>query len=316
MVKLTPRCARLLCALWFFCAVLSSAGLVRATPEEAAMAEKLFQEGRDAMDGGDYETACDKFGESQRLDPGAGALMNWAACEEKLQRVASAWQHWREAMSLLRPDDPRVQYAEERSQALEPQVPYLTVVLAAGAPPGSRVVLDDAELGSASLGSALPVDPGEWHITVHAPGRVARAFKVRIELADKLTIKVSAGAPQAVQDEPVSLAPYKWAALGVGVVGIAGGVVTGVLAKDRRDTVDQNCDANSQCNAAGATAAREGETLVTLNTVSWVVAAVGVGAGVTLWILDDSGSSEEPASAKLGVSPTVGGAALQFRSRF
>src|SRR5262249_46236771 len=60
------------------------------SPEQAAMAEKLFDEARQLMLGHTYDEACAKFAESERLDPAAGTLLNLAVCHEAQGRTATA----------------------------------------------------------------------------------------------------------------------------------------------------------------------------------------------------------------------------------
>src|SRR5262245_16002439 len=128
----TPRfvCRALLAAL------LATSSAFAAGSDPAA-AEALFAAGRVAFDQGDYETACAKFAESQRLDPAPGTLMNLGACNEKRGRLASAWENWREALSTLRADDDRRPAAEKRVAELEERLPRLDVRLAPTAPPGT-----------------------------------------------------------------------------------------------------------------------------------------------------------------------------------
>ena len=63
--------------------------VVRAegTPEEKAVATALFKEARELMDRGEIAAACDKFAESQRLEPAGGTLLNLAVCNEKRGRL-------------------------------------------------------------------------------------------------------------------------------------------------------------------------------------------------------------------------------------
>src|SRR5258706_15138092 len=72
-------------------------------PRDPATADALFRQGRQAMEAKNYADACQKFAESQKLDPAAGTAMNLATCEEKLGKLASAWQHWKEALDALPP---------------------------------------------------------------------------------------------------------------------------------------------------------------------------------------------------------------------
>jgi hypothetical protein len=56
--------------------------LAGAQARDPAAAEVLFRRGREAMEAKRYADALPSFAESQRLDPGAGTLMNLATCEE------------------------------------------------------------------------------------------------------------------------------------------------------------------------------------------------------------------------------------------
>ena len=150
----------------------------RAQRGDAAAAEQLFAAGRQAFERGDFATACPKFEESQRLDPAAGTLINLAACYEKLGRLASAWEAWRGALQVLTPTDERRPAVERLAEAMEKRVPRLFIELAPGAPPGTRVTRDAVDLGTASLGVGLPVDPGRHLVVATAPGRLERRYDV------------------------------------------------------------------------------------------------------------------------------------------
>src|SRR5262245_59132112 len=96
-----------------------------AQSRDAATAEALFRQGRAAMESKNFQEACPKFAESQKLDPAAGTLMNLATCEEKLGKLASAWQHWKEALDALPQKDDRVTFAKGRVDELEKKLPRL-----------------------------------------------------------------------------------------------------------------------------------------------------------------------------------------------
>src|SRR5262249_28699952 len=140
-----------------------------AQTQDGAAAEVLFREGRKAQEANDYQEALQKFAESQKLDPAPGTLMNLATCEEKLSKLATAWQHWREALDPLPRGDARTAFAKTRVRELESRLPRLTVVLTSGEA-DARVFRDDVELGRASLGAALPVDPGPHAVMVLSSG--------------------------------------------------------------------------------------------------------------------------------------------------
>jgi hypothetical protein len=153
-------------------AASSSAGAQGNT--DAALAETLYRQGRDLMAQGKAAEACPKFAESQRLDPATGTLLNLAACYESVGKRASAWLAYTEAAVAARRDqrEDRVRFAQDRISALEPKLSRLTVVVSPEAETtGLEVRLNGALIGLASRGVATPVDPGDYRIEAHAPGK-------------------------------------------------------------------------------------------------------------------------------------------------
>jgi hypothetical protein len=298
------------------------------TPRDPAAAEALFDEGRRALEKNDLETACAKFAESQRLDPGVGTLMNWASCEERQGRIATAWQRWREAVDQLPVDDERLGFATKRAALLEPRLPRLSITLRQRAPRESRVMRDDVALGQASLGTLLPVDPGEHRITVRAPGFEPRAFTLVIDEGEKKSIEVEPGKalPQRTQVDgearkQSNTRTVGWALIGAGGAGVMTGIVTGLLLPAKQDEVDANCSAEG-CNQAGVDAASEGKTLLVVNAVGWGAGIAALGAG-TYFVLS---SKSEPVSTRdtrarrrspsVGVLHVPSGLGLTYRSGF
>jgi tetratricopeptide (TPR) repeat protein len=315
--------------------LLSATAVAQA--RDSAAAEALFSEGRRAFDAGDYVTACDKFEESQRLDPAAGTLINLAACEERLGRIASAWQSWREALRTLRRDDDRYPVVERRAKEMEARVPRLEVRLAADTPPGTRVQRDDIELGAASLGVMLPVDPGKHRVQVTAPGFSAREYSVHLEPGENAGLVVEPGNPISVAKMPPHAAAAKPGATaakpraeparpfatrtlgfvvgGAGLGAIAAGSVMGLLALDRKHTLEENCDdvaGKLECDEQGLDAASSGETFATLSTIAFAAGIVGLGAAAYLVLNADSGEPKTSAGARVAAS----GATLFFATRF
>ncbi len=102
---------------------------------DQAAATALFKQGRDLMAAGKYADACPKLAESQRLDPGAGTLLNLATCYEKNGQLASAWTTYQDAASAAQKagEGERVKAARAKVAALEPTLPTLTIVVPAAA---------------------------------------------------------------------------------------------------------------------------------------------------------------------------------------
>ena len=102
-------------------AVATSAHAGSPTEDDKAAAETLFREAKKLLSAGKLNRACSKFDASHKLDPSVGALLNHAACREKLRQYASAWALFSEAASLaaLRSDRRRRRTAVRRMKAGE-----------------------------------------------------------------------------------------------------------------------------------------------------------------------------------------------------
>jgi hypothetical protein len=309
-----------------------------AQAEDRATAEALFQAGREAMDARDYKTACDRFEESHRLEPTAGALLNLANCRDKLGELATAWQRFQEAIEKLPAGDSRLAVAKERSKALEPRIPKL-VLLMSGAPDGLTVLRDGVELGKGSLNLPLPVNPGVHQVIVRVPGRKDWQSSVELKESERRELALALGeplpttAPDASESRPSPVAeapaaqPEKpadrstgsgqrtlgFAIGGLGLAGLATSLITGAMVISRKSTVERECNGNL-CTQAGLDAADSGKTLSTVSTIAFAVGAAGVGVGTYLIL---SASDEQRAYAPhLGIRTALDGAALELGGSF
>jgi hypothetical protein len=297
-----------------------------AQATDAAAAEQLFVAARAAMEKGDFKTACDRFAESQRLDPAAGTLINLADCLDRQGKIASAWQRWKEALDMLRPDDERRAAVSQRAQSIEARVPKLELRLSATAPAGTVAERDGVALGSASFGISLPIDPGPHRIVAMAPGRAPREYALAVKEGDSSTLDIEPGAPVAnetpatvppasaspaaappVHDEgPPATRTWGFVGLGIGTAGFLVGGVAGVLAISKKNEMEDACRRVGQellCTSAGVDAAESGNTLATVANVGVAVGLVGVAAGA--YLLLSSGSESKTTAF---VRPTFAGA--------
>ena len=133
-----------------------------------------------------YDLACPKLAESYRLDPAAGTLFNLAQCEEARGHVATAGERWQGLVDQLTTSgkltDERLKVARDHVASLAPKIPKLELKIKAGSPAETVVLRDGVELRGASLGTALPIDPGEHVILVRAAYR--RDVEKRVTLKE------------------------------------------------------------------------------------------------------------------------------------
>jgi hypothetical protein len=287
---------------------------------DAAAATALFKEGRDAAKNGDYATACLKFEESLRLDFGVGTLLNLADCHEHRGHVATAWQMFQQAADQSAPTDKRRATAQERVAALEGRLPRLAVTVAPGAPPDTTVVRDGVLLGKASLGTALPVDPGDHVILAKAPDRAEGRFPIVAVEGQTVRVVVAPGAPpaSAPSHAPSSLRIAGIVVAGAGVALLAAAVATGLVLPSKGRITDQQCGTAADlptdtCTPAGFAAAQSGKTLLAANTGTWIAGGIAAATGLTLVIVDLAHRDAPATAVTLGSGQGFIGAALHGR---
>jgi hypothetical protein len=319
---------RMLSSVKFRRAVLVAcllAASVHAAPRDPVAAEELFLAGRAAMESGDLAAACKRFEESQRLDPAAGTLINWAECLSRKGSLVASMLKWSEAFDTLPPFDERRAAAEERIAALRLRVPRLDVRLAPSSPPGAMIARDGVPIDAAALGLGIPVDPGVHRITVAAPGRTTSEVVVNLAEGERRSISVSAGqvVPAKASVAAVPPAPESdatpvgaWIVGGIGAASVLTGATFGVLAiveKGRMEDQCENVSGTKQCSEAGVESAHSGDTYATVANVLVPIGIVGLGVGA-YWLWSNS-SAEERASLRAAPLGTHG-AALNFASTF
>ena len=316
------------------CVVWSLSSFAAAQTDGRVAAEALFRAGREALAKGDHATACQRFEESNRLEPAVGTVFNLANCREKLGQLASAWQRYQEAVQKLPSGDERTKIASQRAAALEPRLPRLTLSLPPDAPAGTVIVKDGTELGSGSLGVPLPVDPGEHTLVVRAPGYMDERSQVTLAEAESRALMLTLGEPKSELPESreatsIGVVPpptdtrgqdsggsaqrtLGYAVGAVGVVGLAVSLGTGAMVLSKKSTVEDEC-VDKRCTEEGIDAGDSGRTLSTISTVSFVAGMVGVGAGLVLVLTSDDGRGT---ATSVSAQPLYGGAALRLGGRF
>jgi serine/threonine-protein kinase len=229
-------------------AALAAAVTVLAPPARAqsaadkAAAEALFDQGRAAMQEGDFGKACGLLERSQHIESAVGTLLYLAECYEKSGRTASAWATFREAADAAdaarEPD--RAKTGRKRAERLEPLLSRLTIQIAPENQQlaGLAVQRRGQEVQAALWNVPVPVDPGEYAVSASAPGYEAWSQTITVpDHAARVSLTVPplkkaapeiAAAPPAPPPEPKS--PMSTTASG----GLGSG--TGALPPEQRST--------------------------------------------------------------------------------
>jgi hypothetical protein len=88
----------------------------------------------------------------------------------------------------------------------------------------------------------------------------------------------------------------------VGLIGVTAGSVAGLLALEKKSSVNQECPGNA-CTPSGKDAADSMKAYGAMSTVAMGVGAAGLIAGAALWLL--SPPSNEPSSGARTVLPRL-----------
>jgi tetratricopeptide (TPR) repeat protein len=205
--------------------VAPSSAWAQADPQQKAAAEALFDEGKQLLSQGQFESACRRFEQSQEIDPGVGTLLYLGDCYERSGRLASAWAIYREASSAAAAagQGERTRIADERARRLAPNLSKLVLLV----PQDNRVagfelLLDHRVLSPALFGVPFPVDAGQHEISARAPGRSTWSNVIEIKPnADYRNLQIpslSVASPSA----PGAIAtPYDTPAQGAGATAAA-----------------------------------------------------------------------------------------------
>ena len=224
-----------------------------AAREQVKLGYQLAQDGK-------CDAAIPHFVESLKLDAKAITLINLASCEEKTAHLADALGHWVEARGRAQTEGNAaiMEEAERRAKALEPRLPRLTVVIA-GAPADAEVTRDGVALGAASMGVALPVNPGPHTLVIRAKGRQDATVSVSLAEGETKRLELKVGAPGldiavpppggAPENGSRGLGPLVLIGFGTALVGVGVGSVTGIMAFGKAGTAKDACPSN-ECTRA------------------------------------------------------------------
>jgi hypothetical protein len=282
-------------------------------------AERLFADGLKLAHSGDCARARDKFTESYASDPAPGTLINWALCEEKLGRSATALELLRLADQTLPQNHPKRAGMVKHMDALAKRAPILRLRMTSALPAGATVVMDGAMLDANALARGVLGDPGPHVIDLRAPGREDRRYEVTLAEGTTLEVTVEPGPARSEpagqrsaalgSGESSSTTTLGWALAGGGVTAIGVGAVTGLLALGKKNELERSCnvDQKSCTTDAGLEASSAGGTFATVSTVAFVLGGASLAVGGYLLLT----KKDAPATARL--SAAAGPATIGIR---
>lgn len=311
-----------LCSLSLLLSAAPGAQAQASGPDKAS-AEALFNEGVALVAAASYAEGCRKFEGSQALDPTLGTELRLADCYERLGKTASAWASFKHAQGVARVQSQteREELARQRVEALEAKLAYLRLDLDGAAPEGLIVERNGGAVPLASLGLAIPVDPGEQRVTASAPGYETWQQTILVPVGpSNASLKIPGLRRQAPPQKsgPPELTTHSSSqrTLGIvtGAVGIAG-ILAGsgfglyAMKEGDRSKEDGFCptDDHNGCTQAGVDLRDRARTFGTASTISFIAGAALVTTGVVLFTT----APKNGLALRAGVAPGMLGTSVR-----
>lgn len=316
------------------------------TPEDIALSEALFREGRALLQEGKFDVACPKLAESNRLDPAGGTVMTLGLCYEAAGKTASAWVVFGDALAAAERDKraDRVKLAKEHIATLEKKLSYLTIELA---PDGIgtadfSLTRDGANVNRAALGTASAVDPGKHVIHVTATGFTP--YDVEVEVGpdgDKKKVVIPAlvkvvekaadpppvdkpiekpvekiiETPKPIVSGPLKEQPSQSMHMGrvaalifgsISVISLGSGAFLGISAKSKHDEAIALCPASPCPDDKGIQLNESAKSDAAVSTGLVLGGVVGLAGSVALWLAFPNKAPATTSSPAVSLVPVVG----------
>jgi tetratricopeptide (TPR) repeat protein len=289
--------------------VSSFASAIAQPADSTALAQQLYDQGRELAKSDQWAEACPKFEASLRHDAALGTRLNLATCYERIGKLASAWALFRDtaALALEAGDAVRHDYALEQAAALLPRLPKLTIAGPRTPPPGFAVTRDGLAIDLATLGTALYIDPGLHEVTASAPGFEQFNATLTVGEAESASVVIREPTPSRT---PVADPKLQWRKereravggadpgrtrklVGIGLAGggavlTGAGLLFGVLARANNNDARTLCGAELICpNDAAFEQAKDlvgrARTQATFSTALVITGIAAAVANAVVW---------------------------------
>lgn len=303
-------------------------------PDEAAAkkATAFFTKGNDLLKAKKYSLALDQFKQSYAAVPSPNSHLYIARCLAALGDSRAAYI---EFTKVIEEADARAaedeKYAPTRDAAKvdrEELVPKLAMVTVSvpQAGPNATVRIGAELVPREQWDKPIPFPPGNVDATLQIEGRPDVTQTLTLAAGEKKSIVLTppgagdfknlpgsdtAVAPPPPPPSPAKRSPLRPAAFVAGGVGVAGMVmfaVAGPMSLSTYASLEDQCGSRTRCPAGHESEIATGKTQQVVANVGAVIGAVGLAAGVTLFVLSLRQEKTESApSAHIVISPSYAG---------
>jgi len=280
--------------------VMISSGSARAED-----AESLFREGKDLLEAGKLEEACEKLEASERMKAHNATELSLADCWERVGRTASAWEMFVKLAGSAKRED-RALEARKRAKALEDKLVHLTIEIDDADEVEDLVITrNDQVIDRAQWNQEVPVDPGEYTITARADKHEewSTTFKVKTKNKTIIVPKLERAAPTKRMQMIPTPNPNRSLAIGL-VVGGTGAIAiaTGfaVHSKGLQDESNAICPAIRCGDVRGVDLNQRARSEGWIANIGWGLGGAAIVASIVAWTMGARSSDRA-----LSVTPMV-----------
>lgn len=275
-----------------------------AADDPRATARALADEGADAYAQRNFARARSLFSRAYELVPAPTIALLEARALVELGRLVEA-KSWYERAAAPLDDNASEPFrnaqlaAQAELAALTPRIPRLKLSIQGAAARRAEALLDGQRVPAARVGGWWELDPGTHSLQLQGKGVQPVAFEVQLIERDAKVVSVVASADEA-EDPRRTLA---WASFGVGAVGLATGIGAGIVSTNAHSDAERECRAGVCLRgSAGDASAQRFRDFRAVSTIGYAVGAVGVGAGIALFL-----TSRRDDALIVAVRPTLDG---------
>ncbi|MDQ3365893.1 MAG: hypothetical protein M3680_10740 [Myxococcota bacterium] len=292
-------------------------------------ADALFKKGKKLQGDKKYVDACVLFEKSDALDPAIGTKLNAARCYEEWGKLASAHTWYLDAERMAEQSgDKRLDKIREVIAELDPDVPRLTVKVAAEVDlDAAEITLDRKLMAASRIGTELRVDPGPHELVYFSNGE-KKSKMIAMERGGEREITLDIppgkgrsrkqpGSGVAVGGADASARPGRTRRIigvSMGAAGLVGIGVASYLTLDARGTYNDALDAHcmgmpTTCSPEGLVITGDARSQANLATIITLASVAVIGGGVVLYLTAPRGATRDESAAPtaLYVTPVIHG---------
>ena len=295
------------------------------SPQDVKKATSHFEKGAKLYEQKKHALALQEFKASYATVPSPNSHLYIARCMAALGETREAYVEFDKTVEEA---DARAKteakYAPTRDTAKTERDELLSklalvTVDVKGADPGARLKVGSVEVPASDWGKPIPVMPGQTEVVLERTSGEPVKESLSLGAGDKKQVALDASAvatpaptapppeePQVKADTSsggnAKLRPWAYVAGGVGVAGLAVFTIAGIMANSTYSDLEDKCAGPCE-DAEDVDQIDSGRTQQTLANVGLVVGIVGIGAGVTLFVLSLGGKSSEAKTGQARLAP-------------